>query len=79
MFTNNYNHALTCLADAELGVPATAGFKVNPDGSLKNWGCKEDELRGHPACKCILDPIFEQTGEVFWPTQEGFQFIHVYK
>jgi hypothetical protein len=77
MFTNNYNDALACLADAELGVPATAGLEVNPDGSIKNWGCKEDGLRGAPACKCILQPILDQAP--FPETVEGFQFIHVYK
>jgi len=77
MFMENLNHAMECLADAELGVPATAGMEVNPDGSVKNWGCKEDGLRGEPACRCILDPILEN--EPFAPSQNGYSFIHVYK
>jgi hypothetical protein len=68
---------MECLSEAELGVPATVGLEVKPDGTVKNWGCKEEGLRGEPACRCIIDPILENAP--FWPTLNGFQYIHVYK
>ncbi len=76
MFEANMQNAMECLANADLGIPATVGIEVNPDGTMKNWGCKEEGLKGEPPCKCIVAPIMEQT---FWPTQEGFKYIHVYK
>jgi hypothetical protein len=77
MFEANIQHAMECLANADLGIPATVGIEVNPDGSVKNWGCKEEGLRGSAACDCILEPIMED--QTFWPTQQGFKYIHVYK
>ena len=77
MFDDNNQAAMECLANANLGVPATAGIDIGPDGTLKNWGCKEPDLKGTPACKCILKPFIDRP--TYWPTQTGFQMVYVYK
>lgn len=76
IFEMNMQNAMECLANADLGIPATVGIEVDAEGNVANWGCKEEGLRGEPACGCIVEPIMQET---FWPTQEGFKYIHVYK
>jgi hypothetical protein len=76
IFQANMEVVWECLANADLGIPATVGIEINPDGSVKNWGCKEDGLKGEAACGCIIQPIIDNN--TFWPTQEGFKYIHVY-
>jgi len=41
-------------------VRISVGIEVDAEGNVANWGCKEDGLRGEPACGCIVEPFIDE-------------------
>lgn len=76
MFETNSANAMACLANAGYEQAATVGIQVDAQGYLKNWGCMEEHLKGTETCSCMVQTFLESTS--FWPTAEGFNYIHVY-
>ena len=75
-FESNAAHAAECLAEKEWDSRVTVAIDVAPDGSLKEWGCKEEGLKKTPECECILEPFIGE--RTYWPTETGFIFAHIY-
>jgi hypothetical protein len=76
MFETNGANAMSCLANAGYEQSATVGIQVDAQGYLKNWGCMEEHLKDTETCSCMVQTFLESTS--FWPTAQGFNYIHVY-